>query len=191
MNRLLALLLCLFLLTAPACAEEVSLTGTWYCGDGDPALCHTIKFRADGTGEMISHSMTLPMTGWRLDDDTLIMEYVFLGKNRDTGDIYTLVLENDEVVIRFNNGEKVRTFHFQPEGVTGTWTCALADAQATLILGEDGSGSLTIGTTKYVLTWGKVQNVITLVQNNIPLTAIHADNSITLTLGGNQLVFTR
>jgi len=78
-----------------------------------------------------------------------------------------------------------------PVDVTGLWYAYLADGEATLFLRDDGTGSLIIGQDNFSISWMQSGSSITLDQGGALVSGVCDGTSISLAIGGGNLVFLR
>ena len=78
-----------------------------------------------------------------------------------------------------------------PVNVTGLWYAYLADGEGTLFLRDDGTGSLIIGQDNFNIAWMQSGSSITLDQGGALVDGVCDEISISLAIGGGNLVFLR
>ena len=78
-----------------------------------------------------------------------------------------------------------------PVNVTGLWYAYLADGEGTLFLRDDGTGNLIIGQENFNIAWKQSGSRITLDQGGALVDGVCDETSISLAIGGGNLVFLR
>jgi len=78
-----------------------------------------------------------------------------------------------------------------PVDVTGLWVANLAKGEGELFLRDDGTGNLRIGESSYTVSWMQQNGVITLDQGGALVDGVYDEISISLAIGGGNLVFLR
>jgi len=78
-----------------------------------------------------------------------------------------------------------------PVDVTGLWVAYLTEGESELFLRDDGTGSLRVGESAYTVSWMQQNGMITLDQGGALVAGVYDEVSISLAIGGGNLIFLR